>query len=828
MMRRTIALGKSVLGKFALAGALVVAGPLSAIAQPADPSGDQAIAERLAKLAQLSLSKPDLGDDNFRQAAALLQGACRLNPNEPRFSRLLVEAQLQLKNTQGSIEALELYLKSNKTDQVARLQLVDLYASEMETAERRLAYYTQDLMPIESLPAEFRSAIAVRAARLYLDRDQTAMASGMIDQALALNPLNPEACELNWEGVKDSGTTVEKVAALLGSLRANPAQPQVMTQLGAVLAGAGMHDPAQRWYTRSFEVTQRMGRPVSKEAMIDAAASSFILGQTKTAETRVSSLLDFDPSVYDAHLIRIIAARRLGGNEVGAKATDSAVDSLAARVNALHKELAGEESPTTKPSGDLSERIPDPAADAALLKDKIGTPIADAYAAAWSDLAFVTLMYGAKPTDADAAVAALRATLPAESIVLSRLEGLQLLQGGKTEEARTRLSSIADRDPIAKMALIRLQASEDKAAASLKANEMLVQYRAGLLGAILVDGFSQLDIKLEPVSEETAAVNDVLSKFPSEWLNILDKPQDFYSLTATAGKVPFAFGEPILATVTIQNTSNYDIALTSTGTIRPDLWFDCSMRGIQQQQIPGVAFERFGQSLVLRRGAAINHVARIDQGQLWLMMQQNPAASFPLFYTVFTNPVPTATIAGPGPAGYRFTLRAIERQPVSLNARGARDNIFKLINLGTGEEKIRTQEVLAQYSNLIARQADAPPEAAATAQELREAIEQGMSDANPQVRAFATYVITQISPEPRKSELAVRLSNSTDWVQRMLVLAAVEGFTPELRAELLTKLVNDEDAAVKQLASATDEYLQRVPPTTQPADDAAPATQPGN
>ena len=78
MMRRTIARltiswGKSVLGKFALAAALVVAGPLSAFAQPAEPSGDQAIAERLAKLAQLSLSKPDLGDDNFRQAAALLR-----------------------------------------------------------------------------------------------------------------------------------------------------------------------------------------------------------------------------------------------------------------------------------------------------------------------------------------------------------------------------------------------------------------------------------------------------------------------------------------------------------------------------------------------------------------------------------------------------------------------------------------------------------------------------------------------------------------------------------------------------------------------------------
>ncbi len=815
----------------ALLTAFSVCAPVLALAQSPDRNGDLAVAERLAKLAQLSLAKPDVGDDNFRQAAALLQAACRLNPNEPRFSRLLVEAQLQLNNTVGATEALELYLKVNPRDQVARLQLVDLYAAEMETAERRLVYYTQDLLPMESLPAAFRSAIAVRAAKLYLDRDQISLASDMVDQALRLNPLNPEACELDWEGVKVHGTPAEKVGALLGLLRANPAQPEVMNLLATVLSNAGMHDSAQRWWSQSFEITPRMGRPLSKEVMVEAAASNFILGQTKSAEARVGSLIAFDPSVFDAHLVNVLSARRLGGEATITKANDAALASVAARINSIHKELAGEESPTTRPSGEVTELIPDPAADAALLKEKQREDLTEAYAAAWSDLAFLVLMYTDKPAEADAVVAALRTILPPESVVLARLEGVQLLRNDKVEDGRTKLATVADRDPLSQMALIQLQAKDDKQAAASAAIELLSRHRAGLIGAVLVEGFSQLDIRLDPVEEEAAPIEAELAKFPEGWLKILTKPEDFYSLTASAEKVPFAFGEPILVTVDIKNIGSYDIALTSSGALRPDLWFDCSMKGVQQQQIPGVAFERFGQGLVLRKGELISHTARVDQGQLWQMMQQNPGISFPLFYTVFTNPVPTAMVAGPGPGGYRATLRAIERTPVSLNTPGARDELFKKLNLGDAGEKIRTEEMLAQFSAMIANQPDAPAEAAMMADELRQAIEQGMSDSNARVRAFATYVISQVSQEPRKTDLAMRLANSSDWLQRVLILSAAAGLSEETRAEVLKKLSSDEDAVVKELAESTAAYLERSAAATQPADEGdapAPSAAPGN
>jgi hypothetical protein len=74
----------------------------------------------------------------------------------------------------------------------------------------------------------------------------------------------------------------------------------------------------------------------------------------------------------------------------------------------------------------------------------------------------------------------------------------------------------------------------------------------------------------------------------------------FYKLTAEPLTVSHAFGQPVLATVTIQNVSDYDITLGDDGTIKPDLWFDAKLIGLVQQVIPAIAYDRIGQQVVLK------------------------------------------------------------------------------------------------------------------------------------------------------------------------------------------------------------------------------------
>src|SRR5699024_7395427 len=108
------------------------------------------------------------------------------SPQDPRFPRLLVEARLKVGDTGGAIDALNAYRKINPGDRVAQIQLIDLYATRMQTADARLAYL-QDLLGRETLPDEVRSHVAAECAELLLERSQDEAAK-MVAQALELFP----------------------------------------------------------------------------------------------------------------------------------------------------------------------------------------------------------------------------------------------------------------------------------------------------------------------------------------------------------------------------------------------------------------------------------------------------------------------------------------------------------------------------------------------------------------------------------------------------------------------------------------------------------------
>lgn len=792
----------------------------------ADPTGTAAVAERLARMAQMSLSSKELTDENWHQASALLKAACRLSPAEARFSKLLLDASLQLNDTEAAIAALELYLKARPNDQLAKLQLVDLYLTQMETAEKRLAYLTGQLVDNGSLAKELRSAAAVRAAKLYMDRDQQQQAYAMLDRALELEPLNPDATAMQYQRLSAEGAPAPRRAtALLAMLRANPSQPAAMALLGDELADVGLHELSQQWYSRAFDLAQRLGQPVDPTSFLSSAAGALVLGQSKTAEARASSLLAVDPSNFDAHLIRLLCLRRLGTEDQVAQATQATTDVLVERANAVYRaHSGGQDAPSTQPSGELMTRIPDPAGEVATIKQAGQPQLLEAYADTLANLAMLQICFANKPADGQRLLDAVKQLLPADSVVAARLEGWLLLTTGKQEEARTRLAAVADRDPLSRLGLIRLDAEADAAKAEDAARELLGQHPSGLLGAIISVFLADLDVRGEP-SAESAEVRAELAKFPMDWLDILDRPANFYTLSAEAPRVLHAFGEPILATVTIKNTSKYDITIGPGGTLRPDLWFDCSMRGVTNQTVPGVAFDRMGGKLVLRRNEAISHTTRVDQGQLWQSMQGNPATAFPLFYSVFTNPAPAATVAAPGPAGYRSEFRRpVERAATPIFQPQDRNAVFNTLALGSAGDKVRIQEMLAQYTQLLGQQQQ--QDFAESIVQLKQAVEQGMSEADPSVRAWSGYVTTLLSDDARRAQLAAKLAASRDPIQRLLVATAAEAVPAEARQQMLDLLAEDPDPIVRQYAAATRTLLANRPPTAE--SPAAGAAVPGN
>src|SRR4051794_27741192 len=94
--------------------------------QPQGPTVDEAaLAERFAGFAQSVLSNPEkpITETGWKESAALLEAAARLNPQEPRFFRLLAEADLQNRDQDAALTALTSYTallaKHNDVDEGA-------------------------------------------------------------------------------------------------------------------------------------------------------------------------------------------------------------------------------------------------------------------------------------------------------------------------------------------------------------------------------------------------------------------------------------------------------------------------------------------------------------------------------------------------------------------------------------------------------------------------------------------------------------------------------------------------------------------------------------
>ena len=72
-----------------------------------DPNGDAALAEQFSQFAQFSLAQRVINSTLLDEAIAEFKIACKLNPNEPRFWRLLAEAALQNHDPETALTALQ-------------------------------------------------------------------------------------------------------------------------------------------------------------------------------------------------------------------------------------------------------------------------------------------------------------------------------------------------------------------------------------------------------------------------------------------------------------------------------------------------------------------------------------------------------------------------------------------------------------------------------------------------------------------------------------------------------------------------------------------------
>lgn len=818
-----------------LVAAVLVAASVQVAAQQAKPSADEqagnsALAERLAQLAQLNLARRTIEPATLRQSAAMLEQACALDPAEVRFPRLLSEAYLQLltqlekqgqpmdEARDGAIAALTRIYQLQPDDQATQIKLFDLYYSKLETADQRQKYLS-DRLSNEAIAPEVRSYLAVMAAKLAMERAAVEQSGQYIEQALSLCPLNPEALRMKYQQLPPDTTAAQRAAVLLQMLRSNPAQPTVMTELAGVVADVGLVDPSLTWYGTSFAVSQRMGMAPDFGQLTAYTAQLVIADQHQVAEGYAQKLLERDPGNADAAFLSLLVARRGGDAAKTEAAAGKARSAVLTRLNQI-SDLIHQREPV-KP--DAAAAAAPPAApqiseDVKKLQEVNNSEATIAYAAGLADLAWIDIYFNSKPADAQPYLDALKQMLPADSATVARLEGWSYLADGKKDEARVKLSAVADRDPLAALGMIRIEGGNDLS----PARELLSKNAAGLIGAMLIEALRDR-IGLMPAAPAAADVRTELDAFPREWLDILDftKVKSFYAFKAEPLQVGHSFGEPILVRVTLANTSNYDITIGANGTIRPDLWFDVQIKGLVQQYLPGVAFERLGGKVVLKPRDYVSQVVRVDQGNLAGVLAGNPQVGIPLFFSVLTNPITQQTGIAPGPAGYRVQLsRVVERSSAPLKEETLQ-KLYQQLQNGNGAVRLRTLDLLGTFAAAMKQREDAALQAKAA--ELADVVRKSTGDPVASVRAEALFVTAMLSDATAREGIIRQMLADPEPAVRALGLDLLQQAAPPAgRKELAAPLAErDADPIIKKLAASVIEVADLPPPATQPAPEAA-------
>lgn len=838
--------------------------PVAEEEQPADAAaeldpeivaaGQVALAEKFAEMAQQALRGGRLDEPEFRQSAALLRAAATLNPGEPRYWRLLTEAELQLGNRDGALSALQGYRKIAPQDRVAQIQLIELHAARMEAGDEALAYL-RNLLGKETVPAEVRAHVAVQIARRLLDRGEDAQVPAVLEQAIELNPVNVAALELKYALVSRAAdaTPPQRAAALLALLRANPIRPAAMAELARLLAGAGMGREALEWFTRATDLYGVAGAPDRQsyhDLVVDYAAQMYLAGQFAAARGVTDHLLESDPGDVDAWLLRLVIDRGIEEKpgEAYAKTLEDAKARLWQRWGAAAREAMGQEvAPAEEaPAGDAPAELdfPEPATVAQHVKTSGDEQQRALLVSAAADFAWFEVYFNEQPGAAGKWIDALEAVLPADSVTLVRLRGWMQIANDQREEAAKTLAPVRDTDPLSALGLLRVAGGEGAGAADAQARKLLSAHPAGLVGAILSQALKSRNLKPDP-HPDAAAIRAELKKFPRAWLDIIHDPHRFYAIRVDPLRVAHRFGEPMLVRVTLQNLTDFDIPIGDDGVIRPGLWFDAHAQAMTGIAAPGTAFERLGQATVLPARQRVAQYVRLDQGRLADVLAANPTPQLQITGWCMTNPVQAGEGFAPGPGGVRAAFaKKVARTGFPINRPGALEELVRGVEAGLPETKVRNLNLLGvlvpmlrQGDNAPAPRQDgqaepapaAPDEGAArpggagsrVAAQFVDAMKDRTADEVPAVAQWARFELAHAGDPGQQAQAIEALLADARWEGRLLGLIVSPKLGAAKAEDAAAKLAETEgeESWVKDYAGALVEVLQRP---------AAPASQPAN
>lgn len=763
----------------------------AARAAEVDPA-TAALAERLEAQSQLILERSNAPEAS-RAAIPLLKAANQLNPKEARYLRSLVDLHLAVGNSDEALADLTRLRALVPGDQLAQIQFVDLSAARLESADAKVDYLRR-VAAATGVPRDVRSHALVQVARLQVEKGDQSAANEAVDSALQLNPVNLAALEMLDQRMAASGDKPGRMRSLVNLLRANVVQPNVLIAIGRELAAVGLIEEALFVYDRAISLSFRI-RAIDPADLLDYASLLLVGQQPAAAERWVATLLQQGPSDPGANFLAVLIRRANGTPESREAAIARTREVLTVRLAALSQTLATGAAPESLPT---TATMPDVLADVARLQAGAMPELNGPYLDTLADLAWLAVFLEGKPAD-PTLYRGIEQLGGEQNPIAARIAGWNFLLEGKKDEAKQKLSAVADTDPLAAVGLLRLREGSGDAALAADARKLIIGVPNGVVGAMVHQAVRPLAGEGQVLAEQAAAVRAELDKFPRKLLDLIPvrdpmemTPEErgrtvaaaeaFYVLKVEPVRVGHDFGDAMLMRLSLTNKSDLPLSIGPGGLIRAEVVFEASARSVMQQSFPVAAIGRLSERVRLDPLETITQVYRVDGWDMRTYAANLPSASIPIYVSALTNPVMAEMGVSPGPAGYRKqSERVLERGGSPMTS----EEVTKLsdtLRRGSGDDRISTLErigALAPAVRLTAgmirgRGDERAAQEAAGLQQLLQQFEDmlartALNDASPEVRGWAGFQFGMSRETlPQRLEVVERLLAAERWPARLL------------------------------------------------------------
>ena len=776
-----------------LLSAAINAGMARGADSDADAAARNLLADRWFNDARTVARNSDIPPELVRQHLLILLATARaLAPDSLEILQATADAAQDTRDREILKDALKAIVKTDPRDYVAQVRLITAIAEGAQAIEEQLRILA-NAAEKEDLDPQVRSELALKLAKLFMQRSDLASARKWADRATDLNDFNAAAWELKMSVQTGVPTKVsERMAAIVKCLLANPYQPAVWFTGGRALAATNQHDLAADFLAVGIDGAQRSGAGVPTNVALEWALESAIADRRQDAEPLLRKI-----SVLD----------------------DTPVDALVTALSVLGPSLT-----TTAPAEDpLLKRIHDKLAAAVKAAPQDKAVLADA---AWIEVFYMP----APGPEATTYLDQLKALVGEKDATYIRIRGWQSLREGKLAEATLFLAPLATGDSLAQLGLARIAASSGNLkAAGAQLQELWNTHPTGML-ALHVAAEAR---KNKIILKDTAlgqSVRTAASSLPQSAFTAASQPRDVMLILPTLSKPQFAFGEPITLSVKVINTTDHPLAAGPGGAIKSSLALAGAMRGASAQTIGVYAMSNEPHVYRLPpRGSVIQNI-RVDQGIVYEAFANNPAKNLTISLTLMTDPRPTPQGLLPGLGGQIIPAGEFLREAAPI---GKMDDVLRLTvdlpSQGANRQMLGGLMLL----QLLPELADpkAPDVAKAARARIIGAMQKLIASESPVVSTWFVRV-TPLAGMPEEIETALaRAGQGREPAQRMAWytrLYAQSRQTKEgvdaLRDRLKEAADKEADSTAKEFASIL--YREAMLPPPPAATTSAPATAP--